>query len=284
MRGRKFASQQDIERHIANGFGGGAGASYVPWLRVQDVPSIGRSHKIQGVKIDRIHHLLSDLERSYFLVCEFSEDVVDIREQYPLLPSERAQAIAKSIDVRYPRYPRTTLPYVMTTDFLLTVKDLNGNFKSVARTVKYRSDLVGKGSKRTLEKLEIEKRFWQSQGVDWKIVTDEFFTRDLIKNLGLIRKYSKLPRDLMKVSLHSNFIDCLANSRDYPWTLATCLRKIASLLPISYIDAQAIFFYLVWNKVLKIDLVSSPLHLTGLVPDFEVIQSSVDVSLKEKMS
>ena len=217
MRGRKFASQQDIDRHIANGFGGGAGASYVPWLRVQDVPSIGRSHKIQGVKIDRIHHLLSDLERSYFLVCEFSEDVVE-------------------------------------------------------------------GSKRTLEKLEIEKRFWQSQGVDWKIVTDEFFTRDLIKNLGLIRKYSKLPRDLMKVSLHSNFIDCLANSREYPWTLATCLRKIASLLSISYIDAQAIFFHLVWNKGLKIDLVSSPLHLTGLVPDFEVIQNSIDISMKEKMS
>ncbi|MFJ5240708.1 TnsA endonuclease N-terminal domain-containing protein [Pseudomonas neuropathica] len=284
MRGRKFASQQDIERHIANGFGAGAGASYVPWLRVQDVPSIGRSHKIQGVKIDRIHNLLSDLERSYFLVCEFSEDVVDIREQYPLLPTEHAQAIATSIDVRYPRYPRTTLPYVMTTDFLLTVKDLNGNFRSVARTVKYRSDLVGKGSKRTLEKLEIEKRIWQSQGVDWKIVTDEFFTRDLIKNLGLIRRYSKLPRDLMKVPLHSNFIDCLENSREYSWTLATCLRKIASLLSISYVDAQAIFFYLVWNKVLKIDLAGAPLNLTGSVPHFEVFQNPVQVSLKEKMS
>ncbi len=284
MRGRKFASQQDIERHIANGFGAGAGASYVPWLRVQDVPSIGRSHKIQGVKIDRIHHLLSDLERSYFLVCEFSEDVVDIREQYPLLPIEHAQAIATSLDVRYPRYPRTTLPYVMTTDFLLTVKDLNGNFRSVARTVKYRSDLVGKGSKRTLEKLEIEKRVWQSQGVDWKIVTDEFFTRDLIKNLGLIRRYSKLPRDLMKVPLHLNFIDCLENSREYSWTLATCLRKIASLLSISYVDAQAIFFYLVWNKVLKIDLADAPLNLTGPVPHFEVFQNPIQVSLKEKMS
>ena len=284
MRGRKFASQQDIERHIANGFGEGAGASYVPWLRVQDVPSIGRSHKIQGVKIERIHHLLSDLERSYFLVCEFSEDVVDIREQYPLLPTERAQAIASAIDVRYPRYPRTTLPYVMTTDFLLTVKDPSGNFKSVARTVKYRSDLIGNGSKRTLEKLEIEKRFWESHGVDWKIVTDEFFTRDLIKYLGLIRRYSKLSRDLMKAPLHSSFIECLVNSREYSWTLATCLRKIASLLSISYIDAQAIFFHLVWNKILKIDLVNTPLHLTGLVPGFEVSPGPVQVSLKEKLS
>src|SRR3546814_11856454 len=72
----------------------------------------------------------------------------------------------------------------------------------------------------------IEKRFWHSQGVDWKIVTDEFFTRDLIKNLGLIRKYSKLHRDLMKVPLHSNFIDCLANSRDYSWTLRSEERRV----------------------------------------------------------
>eukprot|EP01132_Coremiostelium_polycephalum_P008272 gene8272-10164_t len=216
LRGRKFASQQDIERHIANGFGEGAGASYVPWLRVQDVPSIGRSHKIQGVKIERIHHLLSDLERSYFLVCEFSENVVDIREQYPLLPTERAQAIASAIDVRYPRYPRTTLPYVMTTDFLLTVKDLNGNFKSVARTVKYRSDLVGKGSNRTLEKLEIEKRFWHSQGVDWKIVTDdpvafEFYRLPskqpgIFVDLGHLSKKNSMPSVHFLYRCSSNFL------------------------------------------------------------------------------
>ena len=88
----------------------------------------------------------------------------------------------------------------------------------------------------------------------------------------------------MKVPLHSSFIECLANSREYSWTLATCLRKIASLLSISYLDAQAIFFHLVWNKVLKIDLINTPLHLTSLVPEFEVFQIPVQGSLKEKMS
>ncbi|MDK2751700.1 MAG: TnsA endonuclease N-terminal domain-containing protein [Halomonas meridiana] len=284
MRARRFASQQDIERHVANGFGEGAGSSYVPWLRVQDVPSRGRSHKIQGVKVDRTHHFLSDLERYYFLICEFSEDVVDIREQYPLFPVERAQAIATAIGVRYPRYPKTTVPYVMTTDFLLTVREPDGSFKSVARTVKYRSDLVGKGSKGTLEKLDVEKRFWNSQGVDWSIVNDEFFTPDLIKNLGLLRKYSKLHRDLMKASLHVEFIECLENSREYPWTLATCLRKIANHLSISYIDAQGIFFHLIWTKALKVDLANAPLHLTAPVPNFEVFKISVQSSLKENLS
>src|SRR3546814_4978755 len=90
---------------------------------------MGRSWKIQGVKIDRIHHLLSDLERAYFLLCEFSEDVVDIREQYPLLPVESTQAIARAIGVRYPKYKTTSVPMVMTTDFLLSVKQPNGDVK-----------------------------------------------------------------------------------------------------------------------------------------------------------
>lgn len=190
LRGRRFASKQDIERHIANGFGAG----YMPGLRVQDVPSRGRSHKILGVKVERIHHLLSDLERAYLLVCEFSEDVVDIREQYPLLPVESTQAIAHAIGVRYPKYKSTTVPLVMTTDFLLTVKQPNGDFKTVARTIKYQQDLERKDSVRTREKLLVERRFWMSQGVDWSIVTEEFFTPDLIKNLGLLRRYAQLPR------------------------------------------------------------------------------------------
>lgn len=273
LRGRRFASKQDIERHIANGFGSGAGVGYVPWLRVQDVPSMGRSHKIPGVKVERIHHLLSDLERAYLLVCEFSEDVVDIREQYPLLPVESTQAIAKAIGVRYPRYKSTALPLVMTTDFLLTVRQPNGDFKSVARTIKYQQDLK-QDSLRTLEKLEVERRFWMSQGVDWAIVTEEMFTPDLIKNLGLLRRYAQLPRALMSSSLHTEFLELLESSKAYPWAMSECLRRIATRLGIAYSDARDIFFNLIWRKVIQIDLSNAPLHLKSPLPDFKVVYSS----------
>lgn len=281
MRGRRFASKQDIERHIANGFGSGAGIGYAPWLRVQDVPSMGRSHKIPGVKVDRIHHLLSDLERAYLLVCEFSEDVVDIREQYPLLPVESTQAIAKAIGVRYPRYKSTTLPLVMTTDFLLTVRQPNGDFKSVARTIKYQQDL-NHDSPRTLEKLEVERRFWISQGVDWAIVTEEMFTPDLIKNLGLIRRYAQLPRALISSSLHADFLDLLESSKPYPWATSECLRRIATRLGIPYSDARDIFFNLIWRKVIQFDLSNAPLHLKSPLPDFKIVYSSDLNALTER--
>jgi hypothetical protein len=284
LRGRRFASKQDVERHIANGFGAGAGAGYVPWLRVQDVPSMGRSHKIPGVKIDRIHHLLSDLERAYFLVCEFSEDVVDIREQYPLLPLESTQAIAQAIGVRYPRYKSTTIPLVMTTDFLLTVKQPNGDFKSVARTIKYQQDLEGKDSVRTLEKLEVERRFWMSQGVDWGIVTEEMFTPDLIKNLGQLRRYAQLPRALMSLSLHSDFLEILESSKAYPWSTSECLRKTATRLSIPYVEARDIFFNLIWRKMIQVDLSSAPLHLKLPLPDLKVVYSTELTALSETSS
>lgn len=284
MRGRRFASSQDIERHIANGFGAGAGADYVPWLRVQDVPSMGRSWKIQGVKIDRIHHLLSDLERAYFLLCEFSEDVVDIREQYPLLPVESTQAIARATGVRYPRYKSTSVPLVMTTDFLLTVKQPNGDLKSIARTIKYQQDLQGKDCTRTLEKLAVERRFWMSQGVDWTIVTEELFTPDLVQNLVFLRKHAKLPRALMDVSLQSEFIEILESIKVYPWSTSEVLRRVGNRLSIPYSEARDIFFNLIWRKIIRLDLSGAPLHLKSPLPDFKVVPPTEMIKLIEKSS
>ncbi|MGQ7243882.1 TnsA endonuclease N-terminal domain-containing protein [Salinicola sp. V024] len=274
MRGRKFLTEVAVERHISQGFGNGVGDSYKPWLRVQDVPSRGRSHRIQGLKVDRVHHVLSDLERAYLLICEFSENVTDIREQYPLLPRETAQAAANSLGVRYARYPGSSVPLVMTTDFLLTVTQLDGSQKLVARTIKYESELVGKGALRTLEKFEIEKMFWNKQGIEWGIITETRISRNLIKNLGLLRKYATLPRPLLDPSLQSDFISRLVELRPYPLTAAECLKKIASRLYISYQDAKYIYLYLVWNKRIKVDLREAQLQMKEPLLEFTVLENN----------
>lgn len=172
----------------------------------------------------------------------------------------------------------------MTTDFLLTVKQPDGDFKTVARTIKYQQDLKGKDSARTLEKLEVERRFWMGQGVDWSIVTEELFTPDLIKNLGLLRRYAQLPRALMISSLHYEFIELLESSKVYPWSMSECLRKIAKRLSIPYAEARDIFFNLIWRKMIQIDLSSAPLHLTSPLPDFKVVYPSELTALSEKSS
>lgn len=274
MRGRRFSTEADVERHISNGFGQGAGVSYVPWLRVQDVPSQGHSRKVQGVKVDRLYHLLSNLEYGYFLVCEFSEEIIDIREQYPLLPRDRVQAHASAMGLNYPNYPKSSVPYVMTTDFLLTVIKPDGSFETVARTVKYESDLVGERAGRTREKLAIEKEFWNSQGVDWEVVTEVGFTVELVQNLGLLRKFAQIPRALTQPTVVTDFLYCLREFQGYPWTTAQVLKKIATRLFISYQDSRALYHYLIWHKRIKLDLIHVPLQMGLPFPELLIVEDT----------
>jgi hypothetical protein len=90
-----------IEQRIAEGRGKGTGASYDPWLHVQDVATDGRAWRIKGWKTGRDHHLLSDHEHDYFLIVHWSPKVVDIREQFPL-PLETTLEIAKKIGIAHP--------------------------------------------------------------------------------------------------------------------------------------------------------------------------------------
>lgn len=172
---RRFKTEADIARYVKQGFGRGEGSSYIPWLRVQDVPSKGRSRKVVGIKSRRTHHLLSDLEYYYFLLLEFSDEVIDIREQYPIFATARARDIAADMGIQYPVYVGTQLPYVITSDFAITLKPHNGKKRIVVRTCKYEAELDDpNGGKRTAEKLDLERAILADQGVDdWKIVTEQ---------------------------------------------------------------------------------------------------------------
>nr|WP_238602194.1 TnsA endonuclease N-terminal domain-containing protein [Lysinibacillus parviboronicapiens] len=65
------------------------------------------------------------MERDYFYLTEYSDFfVVDIREQYPLLPLEETIVIADELGLKHPTDPKTIEPDVMTTDFLLTVFEI----------------------------------------------------------------------------------------------------------------------------------------------------------------
>ncbi|MED1517665.1 heteromeric transposase endonuclease subunit TnsA, partial [Bacillus paranthracis] len=82
MSKRKRTSK--IEKWIKEGRGSGIGSEYKPWLKIQDVSSLGRSTRLKGIKTKRQHEFLSDLERNYFYITEYSDLVLDIREQFPL--------------------------------------------------------------------------------------------------------------------------------------------------------------------------------------------------------
>ena len=76
----------------------------MPYLLVHDVPSNGLASRIWGWKTNRVHHLLSRLELIFFYMLEWCQDVIDIREQFPLNLDETL-AISDRLGVRHPRDP-----------------------------------------------------------------------------------------------------------------------------------------------------------------------------------
>ncbi|NWQ39995.1 TnsA endonuclease N-terminal domain-containing protein [Bacillus sp. EB106-08-02-XG196] len=130
-----------IDKWIKEGRGSGSGSDYKPWLNIQDVSSLGRSTRLKGIKTGRQHEFLSDLERNYFYLTEYSDFVIDIREQFPLFPLEETIVIADELGIKHPTDPKTNEPIVMTTDFLLTL-DKGQGVSEVARTIKMKEELL----------------------------------------------------------------------------------------------------------------------------------------------
>ena len=168
---------------IKEGRGSGYGENYKPWLTIHDVPSKGGRSRIAGTKIKREHHLLSNLERDYFLILEYRDSVIDIREQFPLFELTETLAIAKECGIEPPTDPISNCPIVMSSDFRITIKAGNGTV-DVVRTVKPKGDLM---DERIIQKFEIEKRYWKSKGLDWGIVTELEINQVLAKNLNDLR-------------------------------------------------------------------------------------------------
>lgn len=168
-------SDLKFAKWIKEGRGSGRGPDYKPWLTVRDVPSLGRSHRVFGHKTQRTHHLFSDLELAVFLLLEWHPQTTDIREQFPL-PIGATLALAEEAGIRHPAM--SGVEQYMTTDFRVSTSD--SDRPEFALQAKYHADLA---VPRVVEKLELERRFWFSQGIPWFVVTEKDLPATIISNI-----------------------------------------------------------------------------------------------------
>lgn len=158
MAKRTYSSSEiKVQKWLKEGRGSGRGRDYKPWLTVRDLPSDGRSHRIFGHKSQRIHHFLSDLELAAFFVLEWHQDTEDIREQFPLR-TEDTLALAKDLGISHPSY--RGIPQIMTSDFLINTR--SAQRPKFVLQAKYSEALQ---DARTIEKLELERRYWQQKSI-----------------------------------------------------------------------------------------------------------------------
>lgn len=179
MARRKLQSNKDFDRALKNEYGLGSGKDYKPWLRVQDIPSTGIRSEIWGLKTKRVHHTLSSLETELFYLLEFSDSVIDIREQFPLIPLPFSLHISSILGIEHPKHPLSKEPIVLTTDFLITRRINNETFYE-AVSVKPEDML----SQRNLEKIEIERVWWELLDIKFWVFTSNERTKIQSKNIN----------------------------------------------------------------------------------------------------
>lgn len=180
-RGPKW-NESTIERFLKEGRGTGEGTDYKPWLKVGEFSSRGRCHRIFGLKTHREHHLFSDVERDLFLLLEWSPDIVDIREQYPL-DRELTMEIAAAHKIHHPHYPGTHTPTVMTVDFLAT-QLRNGQPMYAAFNAKRSEEAE---DERSIEKLEIQRLYFDGLGFPHHVVFHSEIPSVKARNIEWIR-------------------------------------------------------------------------------------------------
>ncbi len=179
---------QRLKEKYDEGRGQGIMKNYKPWICVNDFSSSGLTSELIGWTTGRLHQLFSIGERNFFQLLDWDDTVIDIREQYPLLddglPSiYRTLQIANGLGYRHPQKPKSSLPIVMTTDFVIT-RIVDGQMVTEARAYKMCSEL---SRARTLEKLEIERLYWEDLGVNWRVVTEKSLNLVKVRNINAIR-------------------------------------------------------------------------------------------------
>lgn len=177
-------TEEKIGRYLKEGRGQGELSEYIPWLNVQDFSSNGNVTRINGWKTTRRHEFFSNLERSYFFLLDWSDDVIDIREQFPI-DRELTYKIAEEKGISHPIDNSSNTIIPMTTDFLITLIK-NKSRVYLARTIKPSKDLE---EPRIIEKFEIEREYWEKKGIDWGIITEKELPMWLVKNIQWVHKF-----------------------------------------------------------------------------------------------
>lgn len=251
----KRKREQNIKTRISEGRGSGIGKDYIPWIKIQDVASNGRATRIKGIKTDRQHELLSDLERDYFYILDFSDDVVDIREQYPLLPIEETMDIAMELGIKHPTDPKSGEPIVMTSDFLITLKDKD-EYIEVVRTIKQKDDLL---KRRINEKFEIERVYWQRKELDWGIVTEQELDKITAHNISFVHGYKNMESidsfsEISNLDIKDLIYEFLKRIIGDKRSMRSICSEFDQDMSLEKGSGLSIFKYLVINKIIDIDI------------------------------
>ena len=237
--------------------GVGFGSHYVPWLKVREVPSKGTSAIIRGVSTGRPHHLLSELEATYFFLIERRSSTVDIREQWPILDLSRTLELCEQFGVRHAA--RNGYPEPFTIDLLIT-EQVDGILRYRAASVKSPEDA---SDPHVRLRLAVEHAWCQERGIPWTLVDTTRFNKTMLETLRFIRAWFR-HRYVQDPSLEDRFVDQFSTAYAPNRPLSELLERLSKLLRQPMTVMQDAFRYCAWSNRIQPSLMH-PLALDAPV-------------------
>lgn len=226
-------------------------------IKVWSGPKGTRRHLFRGFKAQRNHHFLSDGEYRAGIYYESLPLIIEYFEQFPLWDIERAIRIAHEMDIKYPQ-DKEGEAYVLSTDLLCLEANPNtGEIRKVARSYKPMDTFFTKhpvSITRTLQKLELERRYYEEEGVEFEIITDAHISKQCAFNLKACRQSVWFKDEFIayEESFLSEFINILFSK---PTEVSkVLLQQIGSKQSISYSDCFALFQWGIWTHQIPADL------------------------------
>lgn len=283
MRTTKRFTHLVLDRFHRQGRGKGTFKLYKPWHQVTrgDPASQGRSHLIAW--FGRLRHLLSDGEWDQQLLATMLQNLVDSLEQlsldldaaphplcrytlrasYVLYPGTRE--LAKELGIKHPitrdKNGENTTSWVMSTDLLLILVGLSGEYEMLALSFKPK----GRLTKRAKEKLRLEREYWLRRGVEWLLITP-----DLYDERARLTLHRIAPWALDDEAHPQSRAAAVAAVKECPWaSFTSVLHAVTSVVGCKELAQRAIW-QAVWKGELPIDLTRGwrpHLPLTLVSPD-----------------
>lgn len=207
---------------------------YKSAIKVKDFSSKGTVSRMFSKKTGRIHHLLTVLEKNSFLLLDFDENVIDIKEHYELVD---IRDIVDDSDIDWSYYK----DYKISTSFVIEMKD--GKKKAIS--CKNSSELY----KRNVQLfLEIQRRYYEEKGIEWCIITNKDLPDKRLKNIKWLRlgdstNYNKDIVEIIKKTLNN-----------YNGTLKEYLDYIVNIYKYKIEEILTTFKNMIISKEIRVDL------------------------------
>ena len=243
MAKRSRIDEKQSESRLKQGWGDVDAERYRPFLLIHDFSSQGRVSRIKykGREI----HTMSDLETTVLSELLWSEDVVDIRDQVALGKKEAVpegadkralrlvtERIAEQMGVRHPIMVRDGKPAVMTTDLVAKFAE-DGQLRAYSikpiEALSLHPGTSNRKARRTIEKLEIERRYWTEQGVPWFLTTDAHVCKIRKMNIELLLNTPRpqfSQHEAYWIDRLSQTIDAISGNEQMP--IGLIAQKLAS--------------------------------------------------------